>query len=203
MMSVKSIASLILFTLTSPLWASNITISSQPDGAEVIVETAQGGKKTKIGTTPIVIPQSQLDSITQGLAYKIEIIKNGFETYRLLAAVTGVEEINLNAILEPSVEVRLGPATDILVSGLFEAQRLTRARDYGGALAKLNSLEKNYGTVSSIFELKGSVNYLKKDFTTALAEFRKAYTLNPQNEVAQRMKDYLESKIAPTNEDKQ
>jgi hypothetical protein len=203
MMSLKSFAISILFILPIKLWASNITINSQPAGAEVLVETAEGGKKTKIGTTPIVIPQSQLDSITQGLAYKIEIVKSGFETYRMLAAVTGVEEINLNAILEPSIEVKLGPSTDVLISGLFEAQRLTRAKDFSGALAKLNILEKNYSTVSSIFELKGSVNYLKKDFKTALAEYRKAFTLNPQNDVAQRMKDYLESKLAPGKGDNQ
>ena len=177
--------------------ASQLTIKSQPEGAIVVVETAQGGKRTRLGTTPVVIPHSQLDSITHGVAYKIEIIKPGFESYRLLAAVTGLEEITLNAVLEPSIEVKLNSSTDILISGMFEVQRLTRAKDYDGALGKLNSLEKNYASVSSVFELKGSVHYLKKDFATALAEYRKAYTINPQNEVAQRMKDYLESKVTP------
>ena len=170
-------------------------IRSQPEGAEVIVQVAKGGKKTKIGTTPLVIPHAQLDTITQGVAYKIEVIKPGFEVYRLLVAATNMEEITLSAVLEPSIEVKLGANTDVLITGLFEAQRLTRAKDYDGALSKLAELEKSYASVSSVFELRGSVNYLKKDFTTALAEFRKAYTLNPQNEVAQRMKDYLETKM--------
>jgi hypothetical protein len=181
--------------LIGPAWASQVVIKSQPEGAEVIVQVAQGGKKTKIGTTPLTIPHAQLDTITQGVAYKIEVIKPGFEVYRLLVAATNMEEITLSAVLEPSIEVKLGASTDVLVTGLFEAQRLTRAQDYDGALLKLAELEKAYASVSSVFELRGSVNYLKKDFTTALAEFRKAYTLNPQNEVAQRMKDYLETKM--------
>ena len=181
--------------LIGPTWASQVVIRSQPEGAEVIVQVAKGGKKTKIGTTPLVIPHAQLDTITQGVAYKIEVIKPGFEVYRLLVAATNMEEITLSAVLEPSIEVKLGANTDVLITGLVEAQRLTRAKDYDGALSKLAELEKSYASVSSVFELRGSVNYLKKDFTTALAEFRKAYTLNPQNEVAQRMKDYLETKM--------
>ena len=53
--------------------ASQLTIKSQPEGAIVVVETAQGGKRTRLGTTPVVIPHSQLDSITHGVSYKIEI----------------------------------------------------------------------------------------------------------------------------------
>ena len=195
---MKYLCLLLIFSVFLPPkngLASQITIRSQPEGAEVIIEAAQGGKRTKIGTTPIVIPLSQIDSITQGVAFRLEIIKPNFERYRLLVSATNKEEITLDAVLEPSLEMKMGANADILISGLFEAQRLTRAKDYEGALSKLKDLEKTSSTVSSVFELKGSVNYLKKDFTTSLAEFRKAYTLNPQNEVAQRMKDYLESKV--------
>jgi tetratricopeptide (TPR) repeat protein len=183
-----------------PLLASQISINSQPEGAEVIAQMARGGKKIKIGTTPLKIDHSRIEALTQGVAYKIEVMKSGFEVYRLLVASTGKEDIELQATLEPSQEMKLGPSIDVLVFNLFEVQRLIRSKDYDGALIKLSELEKSHANLSSVWEIKGSINYIKKNFNIALSDYRKAFTLNPQNEVAQRMKEYLESKN-PTKED--
>lgn len=184
-----------LFLLPQLVMAARFMVRSEPSGAEVMVQTAQGGEKTKLGVTPLDVDHSQIDAITKGVAFKLELSKQGFDKYEMLVASTGKEDITWDAVLVPSVKEKGDPEIDVLISGLFEAQRLVRAKDYAGALTSLEILEKKFPNVSSVYELKGSVNYLKKDFNIALAEFRKAFTLNPQNKVAQQMKAYLESKV--------
>jgi hypothetical protein len=188
--------SLIFLCLTfHGAWAAKFTIKSEPSGAEVVIQSAQGGEKFKLGVTPIEIDQAQIDAITKGIAYKIELTKANFEPNKILVASTAKEDILWNVVLVPKIMDKGLIEVDELISGLFEAQRLVRAKDYRGALYQLDSLEKKFPNVSSIFETKGSINYLTKNYNVALSEFRKAFSLNPANSVAHQMKIYLEEKL--------
>jgi hypothetical protein len=196
------IACMFLSVMAPQVFAGKFIIKSEPAGALVMVQASQGGAQTKVGVTPLEIDHSQIESITNGVAFKIELIKQGFESYKLLVASSAKEDFTWQVVLEPAIEDKANPDIDLLVSELFETQRLVRAKDLKGAMMRLNALEIKFPNVSSVFEMKGSVNYLNKDFNVALAEYRKAFTLNPQNKIAQQMKAYLESKIQNSDKDK-
>ena len=51
-------------------------------------------------------------------------------------------------------------------------------------------------------ELLGSAYYLKKDFRSSLGAYRKAFSLNPDNMDAYRMKLYLEKSFNVAQVDK-
>jgi tetratricopeptide (TPR) repeat protein len=188
--------------MTTKVLAGKFIIKSEPSGALVMVQASQGGAQTKVGVTPLEIDHSQIEAITNGVAFKIELVKQGFEAYKLLVASSAKEDFTWQVVLEPAIEDKANPDIDFLVSELFEAQRLVRAKDLKGAMMRLNALEQKFPNVSSVYEMKGSVNYLNKDFNVALSEYRKAFTLNPQNKIAQQMKAYLESKIQNSDKDK-
>ena len=65
---------------------------------------------------------------------------------------------------------------------------------------KLEDLEKKNPRLSIIPELRATAMYLNKDVEGALSYYRKAFSVNPDNADAYRMKIYLEKKLGVDSE---
>jgi tetratricopeptide (TPR) repeat protein len=176
--------------------AEEISVTSNPEQAEVYVKNTNTKERVKIGKTPIKMSMNDMvNNFARANVFMIEIEKEGFDPYRILMTRTGSNDIELLVNLEISKNMKLIKDLDYLMSQLFEVQRQIRSKDYANAVKRLDELEKDFPHYSIIYELKGSAFYLDKQFKQALNYYRKAFSVNPENRDAYIMKVYLEEKF--------
>jgi tetratricopeptide (TPR) repeat protein len=130
----------------------------------------------------------------------LELKKDGHDPYRVLVAKTANVDMALTATLELSQAITNIKEHDSLMNELFDVQKLIRARNFVDAINKLEDLEKKNPRLSIIPELRATAMYLNKDVEGALSYYRKAFSVNPDNADAYRMKIYLEKKLGVDSE---
>ena len=187
--------------LFSPLvLAGKITIKSQPDAADIFLIDGTS-KPVPLGKTPF---ESDLEDIIRNYvkssSFVLELKKDGHDPYRVLVAKTANVDMALTATLELSQAITNIKEHDSLMNELFDVQKLIRARNFTDAINKLEDLEKKNPRLSIIPELRATAMYLNKDVEGALSYYRKAFSVNPDNADAYRMKIYLEKKLGVDSE---
>ena len=187
--------------LFSPLvFAGKITIKSQPDAADIFIIDGTS-KPVPLGKTPF---ESDLEDIIRNYvkssSFVLELKKDGHDPYRVLVAKTANVDMALTATLELSQAITNIKEHDSLMNELFDVQKLIRARNFVDAINKLEDLEKKNPRLSIIPELRATAMYLNKDVEGALSYYRKAFSVNPDNADAYRMKIYLEKKLGVDSE---
>jgi tetratricopeptide (TPR) repeat protein len=187
--------------LFSPLvLAGKITIKSQPDAADIFIIDGTS-KPVPLGKTPF---ESDLEDIIRNYvkssSFVLELKKDGHDPYRVLVAKTANVDMALTATLELSQAITNIKEHDSLMNELFDVQKLIRARNFVDAINKLEDLEKKNPRLSIIPELRATAMYLNKDVEGALSYYRKAFSVNPDNADAYRMKIYLEKKLGVDSE---
>jgi len=180
--------------------AGKITIKSQPDAADVFIIDGSS-KPVPLGKTPF---EGDLEEIIRNYvkssSFLLELKKDGHDPYRVLVAKTANVDMTLTATLELSQAITNIKEHDSLMNELFDVQKLIRARNFTDAINKLEDLEKKNPRLSIIPELRATAMYLNKDVEGALSYYRKAFSVNPDNADAYRMKIYLEKKLGVDSE---
>jgi tetratricopeptide (TPR) repeat protein len=191
----------VFILLFSPLAiAGKLTIKSQPDAAEIFIIDGNS-KPVLLGKTPF---ESDLEDIIRNYvkssSFVLELKKDGHDPYRVLVAKSANVDMALTATLELSQAITNIKEHDFLMNELFDVQKLIRARNFTDAINKLEDLEKKNPRLSIIPELRATAMYLNKDVEGALSYYRKAFSVNPDNADAYRMKIYLEKKLGVDSE---
>lgn len=187
---------LFLVMFSGSLFAEDISITSNPEQAIISVRNAQTGQSVRIGKTPYKGNlETIISNIASGSVFMLELTKDGFEPYRILITKTGASDIAVNVNMTVDRNMRMTQDFDILMSELFDVQRMIRTKDYDSSMQKLDVLIKKFPHFSIVYEMKGSIFYLMKEFKRSLTFYRKAFAVNPKNRDAYRMKTYLEKKF--------
>lgn len=196
----KLLAALTLTLVTTlPAMAAKLILKSQPEGAEIYITV--GGRPVRLGNTPYEADLSEvIKTYVKTNSFLLELKKPGHIPYRVLLAKTEDVDLELTANLELDQAVSNHKDHDLLMNELFDVQKLIRGRNFRDALIKLDELEKKHPTLSIIPELKATSYYMNKEVENALSYYRKAFTLNPDNSDAYRMKVYLEKKLGVDSE---
>lgn len=187
---------MLLFIIPLSGWSAVFKVNSNPDGADIFIKKRSDDVPAKLGVTPF---NSTLEEVRSKFnvdgTFFVEVSKEGHETTTIMLAPISAADIELNLKLAVSKDLTLIKKFDKIVSQLFEAQRLTRDKNYDAALKMLDEVEKEEKYLSIIYEMRGGVYYLRKDFSTALSFYRKAFSINAENKDAYSMKLYLEKSL--------
>jgi tetratricopeptide (TPR) repeat protein len=200
MFVIHAILLAFLITLTTGVYAGRLIIKSQPEQAEIFILNGDS-RPVLIGKTPFETYVDEIiKSYVKSSSFIIELRKDGHEVYRVLLARTANVDLTLSANLELSKNVSNIKEHDLLMNELFDVQKLIRARNFNDAINKLGDLEKKNPGLSIIPELRATALYLNKNVEGALSYYRKAFSINPDNADAYRMKVYLEKKLGVDSE---
>lgn len=176
--------------------ADELKIASDPTDATVSIRDFGGTIVNKVGKTSYVGNIQELAGSYSKTGFFIVVIeKEGYLPQSIVLSDMLKSDLSLNFNLEPVQEFTKYKQVDKAINELFEAQRLIRSSQYDNAIEKLKALENSEKSLSIIPELIASTYYLKKDMTNALAWYRKAYRVNPENKDAFMMKSYLEKSL--------
>ena len=173
-----------------------IDIESKPSRSSIYIISDDNNTRLKVGETPFKTTLDEFLKRVNRSFFVIEIKKEGFKPYRVLFSKVSNVDINLEVQLDIDSTIKQIKKYDKMISELFEAQRLIRSSDYSDAITQLTKLEDSFKDFSIITELKATAHYLNKDPIKALTFYRKAFSKNPQNSDAFKMKEYLEKKLS-------
>lgn len=180
-------------------WAAKLIIKSQPEGAEIFITI--NGKPVRLGATPYEANLTEvMKTYVKSNSFMLELKKTGHNPYRVLLAKTDDVDLELTANLELDKAISNIKEHDSLMNQLFDVQKMVRGRNFRDALTKLDDLEKKHPALSIIPEMKATTYYMNKEVENALSYYRKAFSLNPDNHDAYRMKVYLEKKLGIDSE---
>lgn len=187
-----------LLLISGLTYGKQIEISTSPKSADVFVRNTETGKRFLVGKTPYTSSFSALEE-----SYKIkgnfavEIQKPGYENYNIFITRLKKSKIKITTTLSlKSTDIASSiNKFDNVINKLFDAQRFVRSKGYNQALDVLKTIEDDARYLSSYYEIKAGTLYLKKDFNGALANYRKAYSLNEDNLDVFSMKKYLEKTL--------
>lgn len=184
------------FLISTGAFAAKIDIKSNPEEAEIFVYYDENAAPQKLGKTPYNYNLEELiKTYVKKNNFIIEIRKEGFDPYKVLFTKTSGMDVELSVNLEVSKDIKTIKKHDMLMSELFEVQKLIRSKNFADALTKLTILEKDFPHFSIIAELKATNYYMMKDVEKALSYYRKAFALNSDNVDSYKMKVYLEKKL--------
>lgn len=179
---------------TSFAIAGEIEINSSPEKASIYIRGPKNSERKLLGLTPY---KGDFDSVARSLSidndFVIEIEKDGYQPYNLLVAKVTKSDLKFLTTLKVIEGHSKNDKIDNVIIKLFDAQRFVRSKAYDEAVKILDKIEEDAGNLSSFYEIKGGTLYLRKDFNGALANYRKAISLNENNQDALTMKNYLEN----------
>ncbi len=193
---MKRLLSMMLLIFGLSCYAGKVTINSSPQECEISAINPENGMRTVLGKTPYDTDVDQLKAnVGDNGIIQLDIHKPGFQKYHMSLPIVSSSDIKIFANLEVDNDIRLTQDIDLLMGDLFDVLRMVRVQDFNNGMKKLELLEQKFPHYSIIFEMKGMISYLRKNFKEALNFYRKSFGLNPKNREAYRMKVYLEKKF--------
>lgn len=193
----RSLLAFFTIFMSASLFAGDVDLTSTPEKAEIWIKKTPDDRGTKIGETPFKSTTQELfTQAGDGKTAIVELVHEGYLPYRFLAIGSSEDaDLNLKVTLEVTPEVKAIKKHDSLMAELFKVQKMVRSKNYGDALSRLDALSKDHPHFSIIPELKGITHYMNKDMEKALSMFRMAFSLNPDNADAYKMKVFLEKRL--------
>ena len=186
----------ILLIFHTYAYAQEFEILSTPSDVEVFIKKTPKDTPQKLGKTPLKLKANEVFSkIGEQKTFLIKLVKDGFKSYEVVLVKSENVDMKLDFLLEINPKYKIINKHDLLISDLFKVQRLIRSNNLSEAITKLEGLEKENKDFSVITELKGIAYYMQKDLNKALSMFRLAFSKNPDNQDAYKMKVYIEKKL--------
>lgn len=196
---MKRLIFLCFLLFSNLLFASKITINSDPPESNVFVRELGSSNYKKLGKAPLETSFEELKTYFVNTAvFMIEVRKKGYLPYRVTVNDLAKADMDMLVNLEPREDFLKYPKIDKNIAELFEAQRLLRAKQYDEAISVLKGVGEKEPFLSIIPEFIGSAYYLKKQNRKSLDFYKKAYRINPENRDAFVMKNYLEKALGVT-----
>jgi tetratricopeptide (TPR) repeat protein len=183
---------LLIFIISSCSTKTGITITSNPEKAKIYVNDLSSNEKKLIGETPYSGTSKDLLAATKGSGpVFITLERDGHFSQRLFITELNASDLNLNLTLSPERVVEEAQFLDEIISGLFESQRLVKSNRIEDALRLLAKLEERAPYLSTIYEIRGGIFFIQKNYAGALESFNLALKYNPKNVEARRLKSAL------------
>jgi tetratricopeptide (TPR) repeat protein len=172
---------------------SRLTLLTSPEKAKVYAKPIGAGKRAFLGETPLTIEHDKIEKQYSGSGpVYVEFIKEGFLPYRVYITELARVQTELRADLSPMTGLEDQSGLNFIMESMFEIQRLSKVKRYDEALKILDQVQEKAPYMSSVYEMKGGIYYLRGAYRDAYDSYARAVTLNPKNADSQRMKEHLQ-----------
>lgn len=197
---------LLVISILSISCTSNLTnVRTSPEGATVYL-VQKNNQKTRIGVTPINIPEQQLASSNEPNV-QIRVEKEGYkpESYfipRLLfSSYVDLSVQMQEEVAPPTCEVQ-SKNTSKVARNVAQAIFFTQQKKYDQAESLLTNLINENPDISVLYDLIGNVHYLNQKTNLAVEAYSRSLDLNPNSLETQRMFNKLKTIRLPAGENK-
>lgn len=172
---------------------TQISVHSNPAGADVYARPVGGGDYRHMGKTPLFLTNLQLEKNYSGSgAIQLEVRMDGYKPDDFV--ITEVSKVNLsiNRELQPKRDLEMQAWLNSHISSMFEVREMVANNRYKEALATLIKLKSQTPNVATLHQMEGGVQLLLRDYAAALRAYRTCVRLDPENGEALKMVRHLE-----------
>lgn len=195
--TLRKIYLTVFVLLMSSCSTTDMTLNSEPAGADVVI-VDDSGREEKLGQTPLVLTSEMMSRFPGGY-WRMSLNKTGFVKDQLFIETKMFKELG-------RVSVKMTPEANWKeayqdvnaykylndVSGMSaEIQAATVKGDFGKAESLANSLVTRYPKLSVGWNLLGNIYYLQKRIDKALESYQKSLAINPDDQVTKGILDRI------------
>jgi tetratricopeptide (TPR) repeat protein len=179
---------------------STLKVQTIPEGAQVEL-LHEDGSATKLGN-PLALTKEQSPDVFHA-NNEIRVSKDGYQPTSVLVPYSSLgEETRVNVALQeaklPSSCSNQDVSLNEVGQKVAEAQRLIYKKDYIESRRILQSLAEQFPSVAIVYSLLGNGYYLEKNYPEALAAYRHALQLTPNDKSI----SHIIEKLVPVTGDK-
>jgi tetratricopeptide (TPR) repeat protein len=181
---------------------SSLKVQTVPEGAQIDL-LHEDGSATKLGNSPLSLTKEQSPEVFRA-NNEIRVSKDGYQSSSVLVPYSSLgEETRVNVSLQeaklPSSCSNQDANLNEVGQKIAEAQRLIYKKDYVESRRILQGLSGMFPSVAIIYSLLGNGFYLEKNYPEALAAYRHALSLTPNDKSITHI---IEKLMPVTGEDK-
>lgn len=172
---------------------TQISVHTNPAGADVFARPVGGGDYRLMGKTPLFLTNLQLEKNYSGSgAVQFQVRMEGYKPDDFI--ITEVSKVNLaiNRELQPKRDLEMQAWLNTHISTMFMVREMVAANRYKEALATVNKLKEQTPNVATLHQMEGGIQLLLRDYAAALRAYRMASKLDPENNEAIKMVRHLE-----------
>lgn len=161
--------------------SSQYIITSSPAGANIYYFDSATEKRFLIGTTPLSYSKSSLPGEKPFL---VIVEKDGFASQEVPIAPTDDSRSQIFVTLKVDPSKMKKDDTDLnkYISQLFKAQQYIYKRQYQSALVEIEKVLKEKPELAQALIMKGTSYYLLDELPTAIAAWKSALQIDPNND---------------------
>lgn len=179
----------------------NMKLTSEPEGADVLVVESNGSER-KLGTTPLHLSQQDFKFSDQQIL-DIRFKKTGFVSERVVVDTQSFDRsIDMHLKMTSSVawqeayqDPKASPYLSDIASLAAEIQSAAMSKDYSTAEKLARVMISRYPHVSVGWTLMGNIYYIRKDMGQAIQSYRKALEIDPTNTATKEVLSRLEGGV--------
>lgn len=192
---------MIVFSLVACASTGKMKLTSDPEGAEVLVIESNGSER-KLGTTPLNLTQEDF-KFTEQQILDIRFKKSGFVSERVVVDTQSFDRsidmhlkmTSLVAWQEAYQDPKASPYLSDIASLAAEIQSAAMSKDYTAAEKLARVMISRYPHVSVGWTLMGNIYYIKKEMGQAIQSYRKALEIDPDNTATKEVLSRLEGGV--------
>jgi len=183
----------LLFTSVLGCTSTQISIHTNPPGADVYSRPVGGGEYKHFGKTPVYLTNAQLEKANNGSGpVQVEIRMEGFKTDDFIVTEISLVNLNINRELQPKRDYEMQAWLNQHVTQMFEVRQLVQNNRYKEALQIIRRLKEQTPMVATLHQMEGGIQLLLRDYAAALQAYRTAARLDPENAESVKMTRQLE-----------
>ena len=178
---------------------SHFKIVTEPPGVEVALRIRGAEKFEPLGQTPLEITTKQIEdkvrmSVNSGELVELQFNKKGYRTEYLVLPPSRMVTVQTDLKVKMIEGAREGEIADTLLTLVDNSQKFAQNRDFDRALIEIDKAISMNANFIKAYNLKGTFYYLKNDLANSLLNFEKALSLDPKNQEALKMINFLKKK---------
>lgn len=167
--------------------SSNFSVKSDPAQADVFFVNPKTGEKKIIGKTPLLMPNSELKTFTNGTIppgefFTVSVEKQGFqnEVFLIPALKFGTTLTALDVKMKNGVSLKEEKTAKSIIDHLFLAQKLALTQQYERAHIEVDQILKEFPNFARAMTMRASIYYAQKNFKESLKWYDEALKVDPQ-----------------------
>lgn len=185
--------------LLSSCTTTQLSINSEPPGAEVVIVN-DDGREDKLGQTPLNLTPEMMERFPTN-NWRVSLNKTGFIKDQLFIETKMFRELGRISIkLTPEANWKEAYQDNNAYKYLndvssmsAEIQASTVKGDFGKAESLATSLVTRYPKLSVGWNLLGNIYYLQKRIDKAVESYQKSLAINPEDQVTKGILDRIRS----------
>jgi tetratricopeptide (TPR) repeat protein len=184
-----------MLALAFGTWAcGTLSVSTEPEGAEVLVWQAGQQEPKVLGKTPLKVAAGELEEFTNTDSLLLQLKLDGYQSEQYILPLFTGTDLEIKAKLQRGDHIAYEKLNQITTL-VLHAERLVSEKQFDEALKAVADLKKFNDNLTAAFELEGSVHFLQGNYEKSRFAWQRSLEIDGENPDAKKMLEIIDAKL--------